>query len=115
MVKPLLKDRPMKMTVSIPESVHHAIHLLLLDPVRGRAKYGKVSGLVTQLLTEWLNEQRKEYRDGIERTVSGSENEGIEGRGSPERRVFHGSIRPAPDSPNSGAEREEDEDAFEFT
>jgi len=114
MVKPLLTDRPIKMTVSIPESVHHKVHLLLLDPVRARTKYGKMSGLVARLLKEWLDEQSKEYQDGIGGTTSGPENESVERGGSPSGRVLHSSIRPSSGSPDSSAEREENEETFDL-
>lgn len=66
-------DPPRKVLVSIPESVISEVHLLLYDPVYERVGYGQVSKIITKLLKDWLDEQRKHPRpeeDISSKTVS---------------------------------------------
>lgn len=52
-------DRPKKILVSIPESVVSEVKIILHDPVTNRVKYGKMSEVITGLLRDWVEEQRK--------------------------------------------------------
>ena len=116
MVKPLLTDRPTKVTVSIPESVFNQVHLVLLDPLRARTKYGTMSRLVTTLFREWLDEKRKDASDdGISATVTGLESESLEGGRRTIGRVRDGTDSPETDSPNRSAESGKGEDSLKFT
>ena len=49
--------------VMVPISLFKEIKLLLMDPLRGRVKYRAMSGLVTMLLREWVEKQRKGYTE----------------------------------------------------
>jgi len=93
MVKPLHTDRPKKVTVSLPESLHQQVHLLLLDPLHARTRYGTLSGLMTTLLRDWIDKQRKENTDGRSSATSGSEGESPTGGGRSLGRVLDGSER----------------------
>ena len=116
MVKPLLTDRPKKVTVSIPESVFNQVHLLLLDPTRARTRYGTMSGLVTALFREWLDGKRKEASDdGISTTVTGLENESPEGGRRTIGRVRDGTDSPETEPPDRSSESGKDKEALEFT
>jgi len=116
MSRPLLTDRPKKVTLSLPTSVFNQVHLLLLDPLRARTKYGELSGLVTSLLYKWLEDQRKEASDvGTSGKITGSEREGLERGGRTIGRVQDGADRPETESPNSGSESSKDEEALKFT
>jgi len=116
MAKPLLTDRPKKVTVSIPESVFSKVHLLVLDPLRARTRYGTLSGLITSLLRKWLEEQRKEASDdGISGKITGSEGEGLEGGGSIIGRVRDGTDSAETETPDRSAESGKDEEALKFT
>lgn len=46
-------------TAMIPEGLFIETKLLLLDPNTGRVKYGSMSGLITQILTEYVEARRK--------------------------------------------------------
>ena len=116
MVKPLLTDRPRKVTLSLPTSVFNQVHLLLLDPLRARTRYGELSGLVTSLLYKWLEDQRKEASDdGISGKITGSERESLERGGGTIGRVQDSDDRPETESPNSGSENSKNEGALKFT
>lgn len=47
-------DTRHQITVQLPESVLAPIDLLLLDPVKGKVKFGARSALITRLLREYL-------------------------------------------------------------
>ncbi len=57
MSKPRATDRPVKWNIPIPSSVAVAVELRLVNPARGKARYGAKAALVTQLLRKWLREQ----------------------------------------------------------
>ena len=112
MVKPFLTDRPKKVTITLPESVFNQVHLLLLDPVRARTKYGALSSLATSLFRNWLEKQRKEASDDrIPGAIAGSERESPSGRGRSIGRVSDGVDGLATKTPNRSA-NEEDEEAL---
>jgi len=116
MTRPLLTDRPKKVTLSLPTSVFNQVHLLLLDPLRARTRYGKLSGLVTSLLYKWLEDQRKEASDdGSLRKITGPESEGSEERGRVIGRVRNGTDGTEAESPDSSSENNKDEETLEFT
>ena len=52
-------SNPVPITVYVPETMAAKLRLLYLDPKRvdGRAKYGALSSLVTQLLHQWLERE----------------------------------------------------------
>lgn len=52
-------DRPVEWKLSLPQSVTAPVALLLTDPLTGLPKHGARARLVTQLLKEWLDNQRK--------------------------------------------------------
>ena len=45
----------------VPISLFKEVKLLLMDPLRGRVRYRAMSGLVTMLLRDWVEKQRKGY------------------------------------------------------
>ncbi len=49
----------LKRTVYIDADVVGAVEIKLYDPVRKRISYGKWSGLITKLLQNWLEEEKK--------------------------------------------------------
>ena len=112
MPKALFTDRPKKITISLPMSLYTQIHLLVLDPMRGRSRYGKMSGLIVQLLREWLEEQRKEPEDGSGGTVSERSGEDQEGRGSQFGRVLSSPSSPSTEPSGGRKEFLEDDDTL---
>jgi hypothetical protein len=60
MARSRLTDTPIKKRLNIPESVAAEVDLELFDPVLGKPRFGGWSGLVTQLLRDWLAERAKE-------------------------------------------------------
>ena len=59
-------ERTKGIHVMVPISLFKEVKLLLMDPLRGRVKYRAMSGLMTSLLKEWVEKQRKDY---VEREV----------------------------------------------
>lgn len=51
-------DPPVEWIVNIPTSLSAKVELLLYDPMLQKPKYGAKSGLVQQLLREWLERQQ---------------------------------------------------------
>lgn len=47
----------------IPSPLLREVKLLLLDPSTGNVKYGNMSGLITSLLQDWVEKQRKEFSE----------------------------------------------------
>ena len=47
-------DRPVEKSISIPSSIHNRVELLLVSPLEGKVPHGAWSGLVTQLLKQYL-------------------------------------------------------------
>ena len=114
MAKPHLVDRPKKVKVSIPESVFNQVHLLLLDPLRARTRYGSMSKLMTNLMRTWLDDQRKEKPDGLGSTAAGPEIEGLEEGRSLGGRVQHGDDGPPTDPADRSAEGGKGEEALDI-
>lgn len=52
-------DQSVRKHIYIPESITNEIEVLLCDPISGDVRYGTWSDLVTKLLKEWLETQRK--------------------------------------------------------
>jgi hypothetical protein len=52
-------DPPVEWKISIPQSVAAPVELLLTDAFTGKPKHGARAKLITELLTNWLEEQRK--------------------------------------------------------
>ena len=63
--EPVSSSRPKNKSlhVRIPPRLLKDVKILLLDPVTGRSKYGAVNKLVARLLSEWVEEQRREKED----------------------------------------------------
>lgn len=55
-------DAPVRILLHIPSSVDAELRLLLSDPFTQQLKYGALSDLITQLLREWLDQQKKRAR-----------------------------------------------------
>ena len=59
MPRPKHSDPPVEWRVNVPESLAAQIELLLFDPVRNTIRYGGRSRLITALLREWAEKQRR--------------------------------------------------------
>lgn len=46
------------MNVWVPKPILTQVRVLLLDPLTAKVGYRALSGLITKLLTEWLEEQK---------------------------------------------------------
>jgi len=46
-----------QINIVVPESTYIKVKTLLLDPLYGRTKYGRMSGLITSLLNGWIDTQ----------------------------------------------------------
>lgn len=57
--RPKLQEEVTRWEVRIPKAVAAEVELLLLDPVTGDVTYGKRNQLITQLLNQWLDNQRR--------------------------------------------------------
>lgn len=58
------KNRGIAVSAYLPPELHLEVQALLLDPKHGRTQYGAFSTLVTRLLKEWVEKQRKEFAQG---------------------------------------------------
>lgn len=47
-------DRPVRLEITLPESVSAAVELELFSDIEGRVPYGARSKLIEQLLRDWL-------------------------------------------------------------
>lgn len=47
-------DRPVRLEITLPESVSAAVELELFSDIEGRVPYGARSKLIEQLLRSWL-------------------------------------------------------------
>lgn len=54
------KSNNRSVIIRIPTQVAERVDLRLIDPVRGRVRYGARSKLVTALLRRWLQGKREE-------------------------------------------------------
>ena len=54
MPMPLKVDRPLRLEVRIPTSVHTKVLSELHSEIEGRVPHGELSKLVTYLMSEWL-------------------------------------------------------------
>ncbi len=114
MPKKHFTDRPVKFQASIPESLHNQIHLLLLDPLRARTRYGAFSKLITKLLYDWLREQRKEISDGSTGTTSGASNESPPGGGGEPGSIRDDNLLPSSEQTSRSDEwKEEVDESFD--
>lgn len=50
-------DRPVEVSVNLPETLIAKVSLLLFDPIRGTRKHGALSALITGLLKDWVSRQ----------------------------------------------------------
>jgi hypothetical protein len=70
--KPARLDRPIKVTINIPESVYSRFQLALWSELEGRVPYGKLSEVVSDLIVRWLDGESLDLRPfGIYGTVFG--------------------------------------------
>lgn len=54
--------KKVRLHIWLPEDLATEINVLLADPLRGRAKYGKMSALGETLFRDWVNQQKGTYR-----------------------------------------------------
>ena len=47
-------DRPKRVEVQLPESIKIKVDIELYSEIEGKVPFGSFSGLVTELLREWL-------------------------------------------------------------
>lgn len=52
-------DKPEHWKIAIPTSIAAPVSLLLADPLTGRPKHGERGRLISRLLSEWLETQKK--------------------------------------------------------
>lgn len=62
MARPRHEVRKVGLKIRIPEPLYQQIHLLLLDPMRGRVRNGAWTRLSTELYQRWVNEQISQQR-----------------------------------------------------
>lgn len=55
-------DPPVEWKVTIPTSVAQRVEIALVDPARGKPRFGARAQLITQLLREWLARQAVEVK-----------------------------------------------------
>jgi Arc/MetJ-type ribon-helix-helix transcriptional regulator len=55
-----LADPPIEVHLSIPSSLLAQVDKHLIDPIRGKPKYGARSELIKSLLTQWLASKNME-------------------------------------------------------
>ena len=71
MPRPKKTNPTVRRTVYIPEELDRKVELLLLDPVKGRAKFGAWSDLMTRLIREWVDEQIKQRANHTQENPNG--------------------------------------------
>ena len=52
-----LTKKPITIKANIPEDLYMKVRLLLLNPVKGKIKYGAMSSLIQKLLTTWVKSE----------------------------------------------------------
>lgn len=57
MPRPLKVDRPKRIEVQIPESIHRRLHDELYSELEGKVPHGAVTELFTALVTSWLKQR----------------------------------------------------------
>lgn len=57
MPRPRLADRPIRLEIKIPESLHARIQLALYSPAEQRVPHGAWSALIKTLLTKAFNQR----------------------------------------------------------
>ena len=63
-------DPPKEVNLSLPTSLVDEVDLLLFNPTRGKLRYGARSRLVTVLLRQWINSQRKLPPATVEQNIA---------------------------------------------
>jgi hypothetical protein len=53
--RPLQVDRPIRIHILLPESLHNRTQLVLFSELDGRVPYGAMSNLVKELIRDWLD------------------------------------------------------------
>lgn len=56
-------DPPVRVEITVPQTVIAKLDLLLSDPLTARTKYGARSRLITRLIREWLLTKQKETKE----------------------------------------------------
>ena len=59
MARPKSLDTITQINVKLPGSLVRKVRVMLLDPVRGKVKYGAMAALMTKLLGDWIKEQEE--------------------------------------------------------
>jgi hypothetical protein len=57
MAPPRRIDRPSRIEIHLPESLHAKLKLELYSEAEGRVPKGRASDLVVELLTDWLSKR----------------------------------------------------------
>lgn len=63
MPKAPYNDPKMRLVVYVHKSVLDEVELLCKDPLRNKPKYGAITDLVNELLSQWITTQRKAEGD----------------------------------------------------
>lgn len=61
MARPRGTEPSVHVHVYIPSSIMAQVRILLADPLTGKPPYGAVGKVVTELLTGWVDKQKKEH------------------------------------------------------
>lgn len=72
-------DRPTRLNINIPASVHRQVEASLKDPLYGKPAFGAWSTLVTSLLTAWLDRKVPIHMQPIQVDLSRFKGEKDEG------------------------------------
>lgn len=56
--RPKHNEEKIGVKTRIRKSLYAQVHLILLDPLRGKVSYGDWTGLMEHLLEEWLEKQK---------------------------------------------------------
>lgn len=62
MGRPKSPNKTKQLNVSIPVSLMTKIRILLTEPRTGSIAHGRLSKLITRLLSDWLKEQEASYK-----------------------------------------------------
>lgn len=54
-------DAPVRLHITLPQSLLARLELILHDPIRNKARYGERSAIIEGLVREWIEEREKEF------------------------------------------------------
>lgn len=60
MSRPRRPDAPVRLHITLPQSLFARLELILHDPIRNKARYGERSALIESLVRDWVEEHEKE-------------------------------------------------------